>query len=405
MRVTVLTLLLAAAAVGPRPSEPPTTNPPITTLASPARPGSGEAFLAAGPAGSIALTWFEVRPRGGHRLRYATRAGSHWSAATTIAEGDSFFVNWADFPSVVVLEDGTLAAHWLWKAGAGTYAYHVRLAFSRDRGRTWSRPIVPHRDGTPTEHGFVSLVAAGDRVRAVWLDGRNTGGEPPGPMTLRTALVAPDGTMSDEWELDDRVCDCCQTATARTRRGLVVAYRDRSDEEIRDIAVVRQVEGRWSAPVLVPGDRWKFPGCPVNGPSLAAAGDRVVLAWFTAARDSPQVKVAVSNDGGASFEPGVRVDRGAALGRVDVTMIEGGAALVSWLERDGGRATLRHRVIPARGTWPPDRVVAAMTSGRAGGFPQVIVDGRRVVFAWTDAGKPSRVRLGSYRLGDRPLDH
>lgn len=34
--------------------------------------------------------------------------------------------------------------------------------------------MTPHRDGTPTEHGFVSMLPWPDARRdAVWLDGRN----------------------------------------------------------------------------------------------------------------------------------------------------------------------------------------------------------------------------------------
>ncbi len=92
-----------------------------------------------------------------------------------IAEGAGWFVNWADFPSLIALPDrlagGTLAG----EDGSGTYAYDVNVARSGDGGKTWSEPLVPHRDGTQTEHGFVSLFAApGNLLEAVWLDGRET---------------------------------------------------------------------------------------------------------------------------------------------------------------------------------------------------------------------------------------
>ena len=36
-------------------------------------------------------------------------------------------------------------------------------------------------------------------------------------------------------EIDARVCDCCQTDAAMTSEGAVLIYRDRSDDEIRDL--------------------------------------------------------------------------------------------------------------------------------------------------------------------------
>jgi hypothetical protein len=383
--------VLSSIAWAPPASTRATVGPVPAQVRTPAGAGAAQPFLARGPRGELALSWLEPRPRGGHRLRVARYDGTRFTRASTIAEGDSFFVNWADFPSVVFLGDGTLAAHWLWKVGAGTYAYQVRLAFSKDDGRTWGAPIVPHRDGTATEHGFVSLLAEGTEVRAVWLDGRNT----PGAMTVRTAVIGADGRIHAERELDERACDCCQTALARTGRGLVAAYRDRSEEEVRDIALVRLTDA-WSAPRVEMRDGWRITGCPVNGPALDALGDRVVLAWFTAARDTPKVMAATSLDGGRTFGPARRIDDGKPLGRVDVAVLEGGGAIVSWLERDGDRADLRHRRLPLEGPVPASRSVADLAGTRASGVPQVVVSAGEAFVAGTDATKGSRLRVLKY---------
>ncbi len=54
------------------------------------------------------------------------------------------------------MPDGLMAAHWLAKKPGGTYAYDVMMSVS-PTGRSWGTPFSPHDDGTPTEHGFVSL--------------------------------------------------------------------------------------------------------------------------------------------------------------------------------------------------------------------------------------------------------
>ena len=51
------------------------------------------------------------------------------------------------------------------------------------------------------------------------------------------------------------------------RLGPVAVYRDRSPEEIRDISVVRLVDGVWTEPAPVHADNWMIEGCPVNGPA------------------------------------------------------------------------------------------------------------------------------------------
>jgi hypothetical protein len=374
-------------------------------IATPAGPGSGEPNLAVHD-GTTYLSWLEPAGEGRHALRFATMRGSEWSAPRTIATGENFFVNWADFPSVVALPDGRLAAHWLVRSGPGTYAYDVHIAQSSDGGETWSPSVLPHRDGTQTEHGFVSLFPWHDgRLGALWLDGRNfaeadgeAGHHGGAEMTLRHTLLDADNTPGPEVLLDDRICDCCQTSVALTSRGPLAVYRDRSPDEIRDISVIRFVDGRWTAPRPVHRDGWQIHGCPVNGPAAAAAGEQVAVAWFTAADESPRVQVTFSSDAGTSFGSPLHVDDGDPLGRVHVVMLDHGDALVSWLERVGDGAEIRVRQVSSAGERGPSRVVSASTAACASGFPRMARSGDDLVFAWTEPGEPSQVRTAVARL-------
>jgi hypothetical protein len=239
-------------------------------------------------------------------------------------------------------------------------------------------------------------------VAAVWLDGRNfteDGHSTANEMTLRYTRVGPDGGLGEEQLLDGRICDCCQTAVALTSRGPVVFYRGRSLDEIRDIWMVRQVDGAWSEPEAVHRDGWEIAACPVNGPAAAAEGERVAVAWFTAAHDTARVNVAFSDDAGARFGAPVRVDGGAPLGRVGVQLLPDGSALVSWLERGRDeQARVQVRRVAADGTPGPTQTVAESTGARSSGFPRMVRSGDRVVFAWTAAGEPSRVRVATAAL-------
>jgi hypothetical protein len=379
----------------------------VTEIASPAAPVSGEPHLST--AGSrVYLSWIESAPDSAHALRFAVLDGEAWSAPRTVAQGRGWFVNWADFPSLVELPDGTLAAHWLVKSASQTYAYDVHLAFSRDGGATWSEPVIPHRDGTPTEHGFVSLFPApGGDLGAVWLDGRKFADVPPDPdgehgleaeMTLRYAAVDPAGALRDTTLLDDRTCDCCQTAAATTSAGPIVAYRDRSPDEVRDIVVTRRLGAAWTEPAAVHEDGWVIPACPVNGPAIDAQGDRVAVAWFTAARDTARVRLAFSDDAGASWSAPIPVDDGNPAGRVDVTLLDDGSALVVWLERQEDRAAVRARRVGRDGEAGRSITVATSSEERASGFPHVALSGDRAIFAWTDPTEPARVRTAAIPL-------
>ncbi|HWS56263.1 MAG TPA: sialidase family protein [Pyrinomonadaceae bacterium] len=374
-------ILLACAA--PRPAAAQ-----VRQLPSPAPEQSAQPNLAVGRDGRVYLSWVERLPEKRFALRFSTKEGARWSAPRTAAEGQDWFVNWADFPTLAALPDGSLAAHWLVRSGPAVYAHDVKVSRSTDGGRTWSEPVTPHGDGTPTEHGFVSMFpAAGGALAAVWLDGRGIKGGHHGNhgrdnMTLRFTAFGRDGRPRPDALLDERVCECCQTSAAVTSEGPVVVYRDRSAEEIRDISIVRLRGGRWSAPATVHQDGWKLDGCPVNGPAVAAEGRRVVVAWYTGAGERFRVQAAFSEDAGESFGPPVRVDDGEPTGRVGVVALKDGSAVVSWMEKTAGGVEVRLRRVRPGGKRGESVSVAATAEARASGYPRVVKAKDSVVVAW-----------------------
>ena len=371
---------------------------------SPTDGDSREPELNATADGRIILSWVEKVGEKRYALRAAIRDENGWGESSMVAQGENWFVNWADFPSVIALNDGSLAAHWLVKSGSGTYAYNVNIARSADGGKAWSKPIVPHTDNTQTEHGFVSLIPLLDgRLGAVWLDGRNmkdmkeTEEHAPAAesMTLRYAALDANGKLSDEVLLDERVCECCQTSAAMTSEGPIAAYRDRSPTEVRDIYFVKQINGTWTMPKPVHADNWEISGCPVNGPSVVADGRRVAVAWFTAANDVPHVKIAFSLDAGATFSEPIQVDDGETVGRVDAMLLPDGSALVCWLSGNVEGGAIKVRRVRSDGNLGPPAVIAKTDISRSSGFPRMARLGNEVHFAWTEFGTPSRIRTAS----------
>jgi hypothetical protein len=343
---------------------------------------------------ALYLSWIEP-DADGHQLRYARDAGAGFDPPITIARGRRWFVNWADFPALTVFDDGRMAAHILQKSADAPYAYDVRLTDSID-GRSWSEPRTVHDDGTTTEHGFVSLWPWSEREVAIaWLDGRDTaassggGGHADhasgsGAMTLRGAVFGPDGKQA-EWELDSRTCDCCQTDVALAAAGPVLVYRDRDAQEIRDIAITRWRDGAWTVPRLVHDDRWYMPGCPVNGPAVAAAGADIYVAWYTMDAEQPQLRLAHSDDDGERFgNPWPVAIGGKVLGRVDLAL-DAESVYVSWLEEEAQTQTLWLARFDRRLSQAPERVqVARMARGRGAGFPRMGLRAGVAHLVWTD---------------------
>ena len=370
--------------------------PGVTTVSSPAAPNSGQPQLSA-LGDRVVLSWVE-RSGDTATLRFAERTDAGWTAARTVASGADWFVNWADVPSVIPLQHESMAAHWLQKSAVSTYAYDVRVSFSRDRGRTWSPSVTPHHDGTQTEHGFASLFPmAGQGLGLVWLDGRQMKegaheGMSAGNMSLRSAMFAPDGTQASEDLIDDRVCECCPSAAAITADGPIVAYRNRTTDEIRDIYVSRLVGGAWSAPRAVHNDNWRIAACPVNGPALSARGRDVAIAWFTAVGDQGHVYAAFSSNSGEAFGPPIRIDDAGAVGRVDVELLADGSAAVTWIEFANQRSEFRIRRAGRDGSRSASLAVSGVAAGRSSGYPRLARRGNELLFAWTDAGAAPQVR-------------
>lgn len=439
-------------------------SPTVIEISSTTPDGARYPNLFADDSGTVYLSWLQPGENQQFSVMYAVGSPSSqnsftWSDLTTVITSPDFFVNWADFPSVVGFDGAPLAAHWLAKVPGGTYAYHVNMSFfdenanadadvSIDANATfdsnvkakntnadadentyvsdvpekenntylnetanvtsigsWGEIITPHLDRSPTEHGFVSLLPLdAHRVLAVWLDGRQM---KPGAhdshdsndshdghqmadlstaMTLRSAEIHRNGTISRKNVIDAAVCECCSTSITPIPGGAVVIYRDRDEHEIRDISTARYdlESGTWSAPQKVSDDGWQIGGCPVNGPRISASGNRVAASWFTASDGDMRTMLAVSEDGGKSFPEPIRVNEGSTIGRTDIHMRENGDIWVSWMETSGTLTDILTQKISADGTRGQRIVIASPESGRRSGFPRMVATRDGLLVAWTE---------------------
>lgn len=389
-KINLILVALALTLMACQTEKTPTYD--LQGIESPAKTGSEEPNLFTDSNGDVYLSWIEKQGKIA-KLNYSKLEGIAWSSSNQISEGDNWFVNWADFPSLIVNNE-IMAAHWLQKSNEGSYDYDVRMVMSSNSGKDWNESFVPHTDGVSAEHGFVSMLPMkNNQVFATWLDGRNTkgeehaeGGHGGGAMTLRAAIFDKDGKVVNEWELDDRVCDCCQTSAAMTVNGPVVVYRNRTEAEIRDMAIVRLIDGQWTKPEIIHADDWNIAGCPVNGPSIAADNKSVAVTWFTASGGNPMVKLAFSTDAGNSFSTPITISEGTTNGRVGTTMLPDSSVAISWMETVDDNATIMLAHYDFSGTLLKKMEVAKSSSSRRSGFPVITSSSNTVYLAWTQTG-------------------
>lgn len=262
----------------------------------------------------------------------------------------------------------------------GKWKGEIRWQRSVDRGQTWSSPEVIHDD---TEnfgsHGFLdgARVGEGNELLFSWLDNRT------GHQGLRVTRLSAEGIEPNQ-TADPRTCQCCGTAVLAQGQQVWVAYRDLVEDDVRDISLVRSVDGgvTFGEPRSVSADGWKIQGCPHTGPRMAVSGTSTLsVVWFTGAL--PGIAVATSRDGGESFGPRVvlATPKGELQAAVhpDIGHLPDGRLIVVYEATRNNQRRLEARVADASGvSWAEPVQIAG-----SGVYPRLIGDGSRTVLGFT----------------------
>jgi hypothetical protein len=229
----------------------------------------------------------------------------------------------AEQPPRVALAESVITIIWPSRLDGTT---DIRMARSKDGGRTFSPSLTLHSSSLTGARGWQSLTAGrGGSVHAVWLDGRDAdpamkhrphraskdgghghGGDP--RQDVYHAVVAPDGRVIES-HVARNVCFCCKTAVGVGPSGRVdVVWRHIFPESMRDIAMASSTDGgRTFSPLArISEDNWQLSGCPDDGPAMAIdAHGSAHIAWPTLVNDTAPQKAIfyTSTRDGRSFAP------------------------------------------------------------------------------------------------------
>lgn len=362
---------------------------------------SSESYLQASGE-DLYISWTEQRLDSNY-LYNSRFNGKSWGKKELITKGKDWFVNWADFPSISHNNiSNTFFSFNLQKSSEETFSYDVNYFF---KAKEWVDMKKIHSDNTFTEHGFVSVTPYEEGFIASWLDGRNTvpssDGHAKGAMTLRSAEIDKEGKIINERQVDNMVCDCCQTSMTVAGGIPLLVYRDRSPEETRDIYLSRYVNSQWTEPISIHDDGWVINGCPVNGPNIDSFEDRVVVSWFSASNGIPKVNLKFSSNKGQSFGRKIMVDNidNKPMGRVDIEFINKDEIIVSWLSVVDGEGKLLMRKINSMGTLGEIHTITEVSTERSTGFPQIEKWQDNIFLSWTDiSGGDKRVKTSMIPL-------
>jgi hypothetical protein len=372
-------------------SEPALAAPVAAGEATPAPltiesvPGASSPAVATAADGAALLVAVEPGPEA-RRVRLFRRAPGEpgfvrWGE---VAVAPDIAKNGADTPQIAVAGDTVFVS---FPVSFGREATLPKLAISRDGGRTFAAPVALADDRSATEHGFVSLLSREGGVLACWLDGRAYATAAPDETALRCRTVGADGALGPEREVDARVCDCCPTAAVDTATGVLLAFRDRGADDVRDVTIVEGDSGRVRP---VPADGWKIAGCPVAGPALAVNGDAVLAATFSEISGGPVASVRLSADGGLSFPTSVPFASGPGAGRIAATALPGGDFAVAAYDGEPARLVLRR--VRARAVLGDAVDVAPIPAVRGAGIPRLSLASDGLLAVWTEPGESGGLR-------------
>ena len=338
--------------------------------------------------GSLSLTWISSNEDDKATLNFSQLKDGEWTNSQEVATGSDWFVNWADFPTHAISGNLILTSY-LEKSASGNYTYDVILSLQKLSGEKIIEDFVLNTDGIEAEHGFVSIVAKNNEgFYVTWLDGRNTVSKTKEThhkaMTIRFAEITNTGEIINETELDATTCDCCQTSIALSSEGPIVVYRNRSEDEIRDIYITKYRNGIWEQPVPVFNDGWEINGCPVNGPKVVVNQTTTAVAWFTAADDNPKVNLSFSLSDKDEFNLPIQLNDLDAIGRVDVAFLNSKEVIVSYIEFDDNATYLKVKKVSVEGEVSKAFTISVIDSGRDTGVPQLEVMDNVVYLVWTN---------------------
>jgi hypothetical protein len=389
--LTVFPLIVSVASGCGSQNSHVSTRESVYEIASPAPQGTISPRVTAMHDGSVLLTWLEPAGDKLARLRAAFWQDGAWSAPVTVVEAQPFSRHPSESPGIIALSKANLIAYWSQKPPGEvtpTKEVDVYFSISTDRGLRWSSPTLASTSGTGEESSYPSA-ARTDATHAalIWLDGGNWTKQK--RVSLMSRSVGLDASTTAPTVIDPDTCTCCPTSLVHTDSGLVAAYRGHTPENVRDISLLQNVQGRWSEPHVPHADHWHFAGCPVNGPHLDVNGATVALIWFSAS-DEPKVQLAFSHDEGGHFATPIRIDEGNVVGRAQVVLETAQSALGFWLEHSSGTTRLVGRRVRDDKTLGVPFEVAR---GSGLGYPHAIRSGTNALVTWTEESPTSQIHV------------
>lgn len=245
----------------------------------------------------------------------STDGGQTFNPAVLATSDQMAHVLTVERPAIAVSPDGQHVGV-AWLTMAPDYAStEIWYAASEDGGQTFMPGQLVASEGVGETTMVQVVLDEGGQPMLAWLSGRH----------LRFARSEDGGrSFAAAQSLGAEACECCQPHLLRVEQNLFIAYRSleaSAQGDIRDMAVLRSTDegASFEAATRVSDAHWYLAACPIAGPALATQAGRLYVAWMDGRFEPPgtfsrgDVWLAVSEDGGKSFSPNIRVSTDETL--------------------------------------------------------------------------------------------
>ena len=150
--------------------------------------------------------------------------------------------------------------------------------------------------------GFPTLATHADDVYVAWLDERD---KAEGSSSVYFSRSTDHGvTFSRNVRIAASACVCCRPQIYVGPIGeIYLAWRQVFAGDVRDMVLAHSNDGgkTFSQPVRVAVDNWVLHACPDVGPTIGVSNGRLYVAWYSEGQEKPGIRLAISENGGASF--------------------------------------------------------------------------------------------------------
>jgi len=424
--IFIAAVLIAGCSSNPTPPKGSVGQPPPEAgIAAPkpssiqfATPGESSAMPSLAVAGRrVALVWTGAKNAVMNvYLAVSEDGGATFPVHTRVNDLDGDVAANVEQPPRVAVSAGDIAVVWPSKR---TGSAAIRMARSKDGGRTFSHAITLHDATLKGARGWQSLTVGPDGLlRAMWLDGRNAQHMPAmdhssmqhtgSPRQDVYAAVIDASDHVSETQVAANVCFCCKTAIVAAGDHRVFAvWRNIFPGSIRDIAMAVSADGgRSFAPLSrVSADEWQIAGCPEDGPAIAVdSGETVHIVWPTVVTKGGTQKVVFysSTKDGRAFTPRVRLSGSGQdeAAHPQIAVGHSGSAGAVWDEPVGDM-----RLVVFRPIWPGGKlgVGRSLNSAISGSHPVIASVDDGFLIAWTSGeGASAAIALQHLRAEDPP---